>query len=58
MYKLVKIRAVAMVTKAAGTVCGQEARDGLVRATIHSREKTNQIRTKSDLIPEFKKSSS
>ena len=39
-----------MVTHAAATVVGQEARDGLIRTTLHSRAAVKKIRTKSDLM--------
>ena len=48
-----QIRAVAMVTEAAATVCGQEARDGIIRTTLHSREKVNKYKTKSDIMVTF-----
>ena len=42
-----------MVTEAAATVCGQEARDGIIRTTLHSREKVNKYKTKSDIMVTF-----
>ena len=46
-------RAVKLVTEAAATVCGQEARDGLIRATIQDREECATVRTKAHILATF-----
>ena len=36
-----------MVTEAAAAVCGQEARDGYIRARVHHREEMSVFTTRS-----------
>ena len=43
-------RAVKQVTEAAGSVCGQEKRDGYVRARIGHRETVSSFRSKKDSL--------
>ena len=38
------------MTEAAAQVCGQEARDGLIRAKLHSREEMSKLATKRHLL--------
>ena len=46
-------RAVKLVTEAAASVCGQEARDGFIRARIHHRQEMPEFRTKANIMPTF-----
>ena len=38
------------MTEAAAQVCGQEARDGLIRSKLHSREEMPKLATKKHLL--------
>jgi hypothetical protein len=43
-------RTVQWVTDAAAAVCGEEARDGYIRAKIHEREKMKTYKTKGQML--------
>ena len=42
-----------LVTESAAAVCGQEGRDGFIRARIHHREEMPQFRTKAHIMASF-----
>ena len=46
-------RCVKLVTEAASAVCGQEARDGYIRARIHHREAMPIFTTKKHILATF-----
>ena len=46
LFLLYFLRCVKMVTEAAAAVCGQEARDGYIRARVHHREEMSVFTTK------------
>ena len=46
-------RCVKLVTEAAATVCGQEARDGYTRASIQHRESLPVFTTKKHILATF-----
>ena len=46
-------RCVKLVTEAAAQVCGQEARDGIIRSKLHSREEMPKLTTKKHLLAKF-----
>ena len=50
-------RAVKLVTEASAAVCGQDSRDGFIRARIHHREEMPVFRTKADILATFPKPS-
>ena len=43
-----------MVTEAAAAVCGQEAKDGYIRARVHHREEMPVLTTKKHVMATFK----
>ena len=46
-------RAVKLVTEASAEVCGEEARDGFIRARLHDREEMPVLTTKKHLMATF-----
>lgn len=46
-------RAVKLVTEASASVCGQEGRDGFIRARIHHRQEMPEFRTKANIMATF-----
>ena len=42
-----------LVTEAAASVCGQEARDGYIRARLHDREEVPTFKTKKNILATF-----
>ena len=42
-----------IVTEAAATVVGQEARDGLIRARLQDREEMSTVKTKAQILATF-----
>ena len=46
-------RVVKLVTEAAAAVCGQEARDGFIRARVQHREALPKFTTKKDILSTF-----
>ena len=46
-------RCVKLVTEAAAAVCGQEARDGYIRARLHSREEMPKFTSKKHILASF-----
>ena len=54
LFLLKFLRCVKMVTEAAAAVCGQEARDGYIRARVHHREEMPVFTTKKHVMATFK----
>ena len=46
-------RAVKLVTEASASVCGQDGRDGFIRARIQHREEMPVLRTNSHIFATF-----
>ena len=49
-------RAIKMMTEAAGSVIGAEARDGYIRQKIRSRKEVPRFDSKQDFFPKLEKS--
>ena len=49
-------RAVKLVTEAASSVVGEEARDGFIRQRINSRKEVGRFNTKVKFLPKLEKS--
>ena len=49
-------RATKLVTKAAGSVIGQDARDGYIRQKVKSRKEVRCCHTKKEFFPKLEKS--
>ena len=48
-------RAIKLMTEAAGSVIGAEARDGYIRQKIKSRKEIARFETKKDFFPKLEK---
>ena len=49
-------RAIKLVTEAAGSVIGQDARDGYIRQKVKSRKEVGRCHTKKEFFPKLEKS--